>query len=349
VNTESSSSQEAAASLPPKRGIWHGFAMGVCFFSSAALAASLVGKRLPFPSVPELGPRFHYFAERKDEFDTIFIGSSRIRHQVIPQQFDEEMASLGVPTRSFNLGYSGMWPPESYYYLRQILALHPRRLRWVVIELMDYRYGQAEGQTATTRSVYWHDSGHTSMAWRLVVESHLPATDKVSEIASHTRLFLQRMSNVGRGAEWMQSRYFPSKKKGDTSWIPRRGFDPEEKGEWSESARADYEGKIREFELAGTPGHVRTGFASSVQKIMEDVHQAGAQAAFVVPPTVRLEERLGGGLPPGMIIWAFDKPAEYPRLYLPELHYDPGHLNEAGAHEFTTLLAQRLGQLIQKR
>src|SRR5581483_5631765 len=152
----------------PFHRVIRGMAVGTCFCLAAAVTAWFISRLLPFPSVPEGPSRFRYFAERKDQFDTIFIGSSRVRHQVIPPQFDAETAARGAATHSFNLGYSGMWPPESYYYLRQILALHPRRLRWVVIELMDYRFGQAEEQAATVRSVYWHDAKHTAMAWRLV-------------------------------------------------------------------------------------------------------------------------------------------------------------------------------------
>jgi len=330
-------------------GMLHAMLVGACFFSALAGAAWLIDGRLPFPSVPEISPRFRYFADRKDEFDTVFIGSSRIRHQVIPGYFDAATAAQGVPTHSFNLGYSGMWPPESYYYLRQVLALHPRQLRWVIIELMDYRFGQAEGQATTARSVYWHDAKHTAMAWRLVAESTLPPVEKLTLLADHTRLFLQRMANLGRGAEWLQQRYFPPKKKRDASWIVRGGFDPEVPGEWSESARADYAQKIREFERAGAKGRVRPGFAAALQGMAGEVRRAGAEPIFVLPPTVRVEEKLEDGLPGDLTVWAFDHPDQYPRLYQSELHYDPGHLNEAGAQEFTDLLVQRLAELARKR
>jgi hypothetical protein len=242
-----------------------------------------------------------------------------------------------------------MWTPESDYYLRQVLALHPRRLRWVIIELMDYRFGQVEGQPTTMRSVYWHDMKHTGMAWRLVAESHLPAMAKLPLFAGHAQLYLQHLANRGRGAEWLQQRYFPAKKKSDTSWIKRAGFDPEEKGEWSEGSRAEYAQKIRAFEQSKGEGRVRPGFASALQTLIDDVHRAGAEPVFVLPPTVRAEEHLATGLPAGLVVWEFDDPTQYPRLYLPELHYDPGHLNEAGAREFTSLLAQRLAELARKQ
>ena len=307
----------------------------------------LLHSHLPFPSVPDLAPRFRYFEEHKDEFNVIFIGSSRIRHGIVPERFDEAAAKSGFRAHSFNLGYSGMWPPESYYYLRQVLALRPKKLRWVIMELMDYRFGQVEGQATTMRSVYWHDARHTGMAFRLVAESPSPSTEKAKLIAGHARLFLQRMAHLGRGAEWLQARYFPEKKKTDMSWVKRRGFDPEPAGEWSEGTRAEFERQIRAFEQTPPSDRIRPGFLAALRDLERSVNQAGAKMALVVPPTVRPEEHLNLPQPVGFGFFAFDNPAEYPRLYLPELHYDPGHLNEAGAREFTSLLAQRFVTLLQ--
>ena len=325
-----------------------GLGIGACFFSAAALTTWLIDAGLPFPSVPEISPRFRYFAEHKDAYDTIFIGSSRVRHQVIPQELDNATAAQGVGTQSFNLGYSGMWPPESYYYLRRILALRPRKLRWVLIELMNSRFGPVEESATTMRSVYWHDARHTWMAWRLVTESPLPDVEKLSLFAWHAKLFFQRMANVGRGAEWLQERYFPSRKKSEPAWIKRGGFDPEEETKWSEDARADYARKVRAFEQARAAGHVPRALASALREMADEVHRAGAEPVFILPPTVRAEEHLSAGLPPELTVWEFDDPARYPRLYLPELHYDSGHLSEAGAREFTDLLAQHLVELARK-
>lgn len=344
MSAEASPSESPAS---PQRGLWHGIVVAACFFSAAAVTASLIDVRLPFPSVPEISPRFRYFAEHKDEFDTIFIGSSRIRHQIIPEQFDREVGEGGKPMHSFNLGYSGMWPPESFYYLRQVLALRPKKLRWVVMELMDYRFGQVEGQAPTMRSVYWHDAKHTAMSMRLVAESPLPSLEKWKLIAGHAQLFLQRLANLGRGAEWVQARYFPEKKKTDLSWAKRRGFDPEPPGEWSEGTRAEFERQIRAFRLAPPIERLRPGFAIALREIDSQVEFAGAKLILVVPPTVHPEEHLAPVPPNAFGFLAFDNPAEYPRLYLPELHYDPGHLNEAGAREFTSLLAQRFVTLLQ--
>lgn len=334
----------AVPSTNARRSFAYHLLIAVLFLVAFAATCGLLHSRMSFPSVPEIAPRFRYFAEHRDEFDTIFIGSSRVRHGIIPQTFDEEMAKHQLHTRSFNLGYSGMWPPESYYYLRQVLALHPKKLRFVFIELMDYRFGQAEGEAPTMRSIYWHDVPHAGMALRLVAESPLPFTQKLGLLATHTKEFVQNMTNPGRGAEWLEQRYFPTKKKFDTSWIARRGFDPEPATEWSEAAKAEYQRQIEAFQQARqheTPA--RSGLVSAVQKLAEEVEKAHAIPIFVVPPTVRPEEHFSAGM--SLVLpedFAFDDPSRFPRLYQPELHYDPGHLSAQGADAFTRLLADRI-------
>lgn len=321
--------------------VTHHLLIVALFLAALAGTCGLLHSRLPFPPVPDVGARFTYFAAHKDEFDTIFIGSSHLRHGIVPQQFDEETAKQQLATHSFNLAFSGMWPPESYYYLRQVLALHPRKLRWVFIELMDFR-GQAEGEMATARSVYWHDGTHTAMAWRLVAESPGSAPQKAELFATHTWQFIQNMTNPGRGADWLEARYFPKKKKSDTSWIPRRGFDPEPEGGWAIGAKTQYRKQIEAFQRARQETPMRPGLAAALQKLAGEVEQAGARPIFIVLPTVRPEEHFAAdSVAKFGELLAFDDPSQFPRLYLPELHYDSGHLNETGAREFSALLAER--------
>jgi len=315
----------------------------------AALAAScwLLTRLLPFPALPDIAARFHYFAERKDTFDTLFIGSSRIRHQIIPPQFDAEMTEHGEPTHSLNLGSPGMWFPESYYFLRRLLALHPQHLRWVVIELMDYVLDKADLRDLTMRTVTWHDWQHTAMAFRVVTESHLAPAEKRRRLALHAWLFLQHMTNPGRGAVWLQAHFFAANAESDSPSMARGGFTPEENGEWSESRRSDYKQEIQDYQQSPAR-RVRPGLISALRAIAADVRGAGGEPVFVLPPTVRMDEKLADELPHDLTIWAFNNPAEYPRLYLAELHFDDGHLNEDGARVFTSLLARRLADLPRK-
>jgi hypothetical protein len=309
------------------------------------VTAGVIGARLPFRSVPDIGPRYRYFEQTKEDVDTLFIGSSRFRHQVIPAEFDAATTSAGAPTHSLNLGYSGMWPPESFYFLRRLLALQPHHLRWVFIELMDHRFSHVEQETPTLRNIYWHDWPHTVMAWRMVWETPFPPEEKVRLLARDTSMFLRQFSNIGRAAEWLQERNSAKGRKLPLGWVHRGGFEPEEEGVWSEASRVEYSQMVDAVKTGHPAQRARPGYAVALREVIQEVRAAGAEPIFVLPPTVRPEEFLATGLPEGMTIWAFNDPERYPALYDADLHFDPGHLNERGAHEFTRLLAQRMADL----
>ncbi|HEY3901849.1 MAG TPA: hypothetical protein VGM54_24765 [Chthoniobacter sp.] len=296
-----------------------------------------------------MGARFRYFKEHKNDFDTIFIGSSRIQNHLIPQQFDAHNSAHGVVTHSFNLGYAGMWPPESFYFLREVLALRPAKLRWAVIELMDYRFGELERNPFTSRAVYWHDWQHTCMAWRLIVESPLPLNEKCQELALHTSLYLRRLTNAGRGAEWLRFPFASGRPKEDTGWMKRGGFDPAaEMGSWTDAALADYARQVAAVRDSLPPRTARPGFSDALRSLLKDLQEAGVEPIFVISPTVRSDENLLLGLPDGLTVFAFNQPAEFPQLFEAVNHVEPRHLNEKGAREFTRLFAERFSNHVSR-
>src|SRR6266446_10457255 len=84
--------------------------------AAAAFLVTCIGLHavLPFPEIDGgVSQKFRFFAAHKDEFDTVFIGSSRIYFQISPATFDRFTRESGLSTHSFNFGIGGMYLPES--------------------------------------------------------------------------------------------------------------------------------------------------------------------------------------------------------------------------------------------
>ena len=81
-----------------------------CFFAGLVLASLAIGRCLPFPDVPGIRQKLDWLARHGDDFDVVFLGSSRVEQQIIPEEFDHAAASLGHPVRSFNAGMAAMVP-----------------------------------------------------------------------------------------------------------------------------------------------------------------------------------------------------------------------------------------------
>ena len=92
------------------------------------------------PQLAEDSPRWQWFAEHRDSYDLIFIGSSRIYHGISPKLFCEV---TGRSWRGFNLGVDRMRTPACLEVAQRVIALHPAKLKYLFFEL------QAAGGPAT--------------------------------------------------------------------------------------------------------------------------------------------------------------------------------------------------------
>lgn len=73
---------------------------------------------------------FDEFLESKDDYDIVFIGTSYIRHGVIPETLDK-LTGL----RSYNLALNGASGHEVKQALQWVLDRKPQRLELIVIQL----------------------------------------------------------------------------------------------------------------------------------------------------------------------------------------------------------------------
>ncbi len=222
------------------RGLFRGVSY-IAIFSGALLVVGAVADRLLPPIVvPVIDDKLAYFADHRDEFDTLFFGSSRTYSQIFPSLFDRITAEAGLPTKSFNFGADGMFPPEDGFVAEKLFALRPKNLRRVFIEISFFRNDWVGIDPDSIRALHWHDLTRLSLClqeeW---VPSRSPKADakppkpfrwkdwrrqwarfqrdwsarirdltsgtaferRISNSLVHIRLFLRRSLNAGRGSD----------------------------------------------------------------------------------------------------------------------------------------------------
>src|SRR5207248_3349845 len=117
-------------------GAWRA-ALNIAAFALGIALTWMVAERLFFARrvMEVFSPKLEFLRAHDGEIDTVFIGSSRVYHHFVPDVFDAGMRVHGIDTHSFNLAYEALWPPESFYRLRELLGAR-LRLRWIFIELL---------------------------------------------------------------------------------------------------------------------------------------------------------------------------------------------------------------------
>lgn len=296
----------------------------------------------------EVSEKLAYFERHKDEFDTLFIGSSRIYHGIAPQIFD-----AALKTRSLNLGIDGMNMPESSCFLEKILAQKPARLKWVFVELTPFRLSMDENRLETARGMYWHD--WTRMKWiaselwhnernsrrkfRWAPKRLLQPLNDIDTAAMHAGLFLRNMGNVGRGYEVLDAAE-PANSE-EFCGPPRYGFLGMDRAEPMSGAELQgYERKLAELRArkinAGDNGW---GLRVVTEHASQLIRTAGAEPVFIVASSVSAPPGDWPGQPKDAPVFAYHSPERDAQFYRVDRRADSGHLNTVGAREFTEQLA----------
>jgi hypothetical protein len=335
--------------------------LGSLAFTLAFVAACMVIRRaFPFPQIPNVHAKYTHFTEHANDYNTLFIGTSRINYQVIPAEFDQLTKAAGVPTESFNAAVAAMRPPEDAYFLDQLLAARPQRLRWVFVELGWIRASISDDQIGTVRAQYWHDWPRLWLIWQSVTQlkpSEKKRTPKrvwrevrepLAEFPQHAMLFLREMTNLGRGDILTRQLLYPP-----IDWRPTlpNYLGPDLAG-WVETSRGEamtpenqamFE-KERADRLAepAKPDFGDPVSQRALDEMIAKIERSGATPVIVIPPiTSKKTFAVTPERARRTMVLDFNDLQRYPELYENKHRIDTHHLNTAGAKVFTRLLAER--------
>jgi hypothetical protein len=306
--------------------------------------------------------KFAWFAAHRDDYDALFIGSSRIYHGINPTVFDEITAAAGIPTRSFNFGLDGMFPPENAYVFERLAALRPKNLRWVFVENGALRLHTGNRNPDNVRVLHWHDSARTTLVCRALLASAELGTpqkkpaDESPEgrwplAAMHLRLWLGRTLNAGRGALLLQSALRPTPPPHLAGILGRRragagrlrdGFVPIVGGgdhPLPAAAKADYERGYAELVAdKSDKSFLDRDSQYNLDRMSACIGALEARPIVVIAPSAapRRPYPQPGGIAP---VLDYSDPVKWPALFQIENRIDRAHLNAVGADEFTHALA----------
>lgn len=335
---------------------------------AAAFLVTCLGLRviLPFPEIDGgVSQKFRFFAAHKDEFDTLFIGSSRVYFQISPAVFDQVTRESGLPTHSFNFGIGGMYLPETSYLLEQILNLKPRNLRWVFIEYDEMQTKWSPENQTSRRALYWADWKRVSLLLRKLTDAGidslwLPSPAKLRDIVlrqngeKNTRSLLtfyagqfeKNYTNVARAGDVLQYFLGRDTKERRASYLgvasdgyvirPNR-MSPEQVAAYERGLAAA---------MAKTDTHPLSPYAvEAYRQCATEVRSIGATPIFLITPnTTQINVATENTGLPGVVM-AFNNPRAYPSLYRSSAHRDGQHLTKSGAEEFTHIVAANFVEL----
>jgi hypothetical protein len=336
-------------------------AIGIAAF---LLTCIVIRSLLSFPQIDGVSEKLRFFAAHKDDFDTLFIGSSRVHFQISPAIFDRATRESGSPTHSFNFGVGGMNLPESAYVLEQILKTKPRKLRWVFVELGELQTKWPPQTADSRRALYWHDWKRTSLVLQKITDAGarpirlltakffqtLADSKTRNEMIFHLTQFQKNLLNVARADDVFDPvlRGDTSKRSASANYLGPAGdgYVAKTNKEMSAIKNAAYKRALAVMMKQDRPRFISPYATDACRQCAQKIRSIGAVPIFLIPPTsapLKVVDPLPG------VVLAFNDPEAYPTLYRSNVRRDQEHLTSAGSEEFTRLLAAKLEQLIRVR
>ena len=328
----------------------------------AAFLVTCIGLRavLPFPQIDGgVSQKFRFFAAHKDEFDTLFIGSSRVYFQISPAIFDRVTRESGLPTHSFNFGIGGMYLPETAYLLEQILNLKPRNLKWVFIEYDELQTKWSPENQTSRRALYWADWKRVSLLLRKLTDVGtdplwLPNPAKLRDIVlrqsdeKNTRSlvtfyvgqFEKNYTNVARAADVLDSLLSRETKERRASYLGAAsdGY-VTRPNRMSPNQAAAYERGIAAAMAQTGTRHLSPYAVKAYRECAQEVRSIGAAPIFLITPSTTQINVATEATGLTGVVMVFNNPRAYPNLYRTSARRDGQHLTKSGAEEFTRIVA----------
>ncbi len=324
----------------------------------AATGANLAAIRafVPDPYVPLVSEKFGRLEELRDEVNVLFVGSSLVYRHLSPIIFDDEMASRGQPTRSFNLGLPGAFNAELLHGLRRVRDMRLPHLRYVLIETSGSQEPIETVNVRTPRVVYWHESDETRRAVRAAWSTRDDLVSGMDRARLHVFAFLLNRSGASRLRlaldgivpsplrETARPAAMGPANDGFAGLKPieerKRLIDVDVVAQGLEDRLRDRRRKARRQvnREALTPAQITMFVALDAV-----IRELGAEPVHIVSPIVALrpdvEEAVATGLVSVLI--DFNDPSVYPEFYKLESRADGVHLNYRAAALYSRRVATR--------
>ncbi len=322
------------------------------FVVGFALVAAALTAWLPAVRPQPIEAKLDWLAAHGEQYDTFFIGSSRIYRQIIPELFDSEMEQLGIRTKSFNLSADGMRPPEDELVLERAFASRKNPVRFLVSECNPIDSGLSAEDAGTARAVHWHDTPRLRRLWRScwTEAPSKPWTSRVPRILrrlrdfpAHAQHWILNCVRLGQGNAVLSERLFGPIPVDGSKHVGAAGYRPPRNSEqMTGNVLRVYQ---KHFAAAvKTPARRDTGDSESQaaidwKKALAARH--GGELVLIASPFFRPEIFMPE-IRAGIMLLDYSDPERYPNLYAPENRRDPGHLNVRGAEIYTRLVARQI-------
>jgi hypothetical protein len=309
------------------------------------------------PRVDVMTDKLQWYREHKEDFDVIFIGTSRVLYNVLPKEFDRRLKQGGAPLRSFNFGIYQAGIIEEQQLVDAILAAGSKRLKYVIIEPQNkLEYWKDASARIVQASTFRVISGILGAAWA----SEFTPLEKLKISSDYIRLGLSRAVNLTLLSDIFNRTILETgDPKGFYLGPESDGYVPIDAGKANASLREVHDEFLRHtrdyLDLVKESAEPRCGNKQGTfefyytTRLAKQLKENGLKVVYLLPPVPFYGLRALFSCLPGLStdpVIALDDPGKFPSLYSPDHRYDFNHMTPEESVEGSTILADQFLRLL---
>lgn len=299
----------------------------------------------------EVCEKVNYIENRKN-LNTVFIGSSKIKRQIIPGIFDSVTQNK---TASFNLGCNGLFIPESFQLID--FLMDSTSIKNIIFEVRPLYHIYPEN-LHITRTIYYHTWSSYFETINNAINANLPLSRKINVYTTFSIAQVENLFNfnfINGYIDFKNYNFGQSNNNLDVSGGYVSMGDSASENLKKDSAelgeRAYLSKQYLKKYYADSMGNLKPNkfYLSALKRLIKKSHNKNVHLVLLFPSALR-EFEYREVLPilnrlksePIIILSGADN---YPEFYDVENNYETEHLNTRGSYKFSVALGLAYNKL----
>jgi hypothetical protein len=337
------------------------FLINILLFTLLLAVYTFIVNLLP---VKELSGNDHnlqkekYFYSIKNNYNTIFLGSSRTFRHINPAVFDSILNSRNIPVKSFNFGTPATYYPECFYILNKLVD-NNNHLQYVFLELQQVN-DIGKINLFASKTYYYLNLKYLDFVTQYAIFSQMNLLHKLSFTGKYYLAYLYKLF-AGKYNAILQKqssgKYVLGKNKNgflsldehiNLKTAEYKEINNNRKKLLKDTLALKKRAEISVNQFSNKTAYNNAFFTNYLINLVNQLAQNNIHLYFIIPPRLKSYHEfisLQNSEIANRIIQLADA-SEFPMFYQFKYSFDIGHLNEQGANIYTQILAEKFIKIL---
>lgn len=328
------------------------FIKKIVVFFIVLTALLLIKKEIApyYISDPIFKAKYDDFSKRKESFNSVIFGSSRLYRHVNVLYLDSLLNDYNLSTYNFSNGAT--YNPESYFlYDRFLESKDSENIKYAFVELQQL-HPYSDSNTKTTKASYWNTIKYLYYSFVYINNSDYDSEKKQELYSCYLRSFFfglfdfSFLKNIFKSSEIMDignNGFYPLEKAMNEN-DKNDGFKKRWEKLHSDTTLLKNRIESAKIKIESIPSKALNKYhLKFLNSLISRSSQKGVKLIYILPPRLTNNQYnelipICNSLPPENTIILYSY-SVYGDLYTIDNSFDIGHLNSKGANLFTKYIS----------